>query len=300
MKMRKFKFLTVALLGMSTLFLTSCEDDTDDPLTPSPNLDITVLTSDNQNVMNDDVTVPSGTTIQFFINAVKTGDSDLNTFEINRGGTLSIGSLPETSKGYDYDTDPQNLKNADDETYRDTLTISGNLITNGEISMEFVVTNKDGKTTTQTILVTVDNPTPLNNEIMGAFFHIGGSSEGAYNLIAEETVPLSGADANKDMNNTDAAGTTFTGSWEALNSTNYVMDNAYDYDNATEESARDAYNNGTAMKEVTNPQVGDIFIAKLRGNDEYAVINITKVDPTDNTCNCANTGIIEFDFKKKQ
>lgn len=299
MKMRKFRFLAIALLGASSMFLTSCEDDTDDPLAPKPNLEITVITSNNQTVVNDDVTVPEQTTLTFFINASKSGSSDLDEFQITQIGSI-ISNLDPTAKGYDYS--PANgavsLKNADDETYRDTLTIAGSSVV-GTTTFQFELTNKDGQTTTRTIKVTVDNPVSLSKEVTGAFFHIQGTAKGSYNLITEEAVAVSVADVNKDMSNTDAAGVVFTGSWEAKNSTNFVKDNSFDYDNATEEAARTAYNGGTQGKSVTNPQVGDIYIAKLRGTDEYAVIKITVVDPTDTTGGSGNPGKIEFDFKKK-
>ncbi len=299
MKMRKLKFLTVALLGASSMFLTSCETD-DDPLEPQPNLKVTVVTSDNQVVENGDVTVPSGTTLSFRIEAVKTGGSDLNTFEISQGGTLTVTPLPTTAQGYQYGSGKVNLKNADDETYRDTMVIGGSFITSGEMVLDFTVTAKNGQSRTRTIKVTVDNPTPLSREVTGAFFHIGGSLHGAYNLVAEETVAKSGAAANKDMSNTDAAGNPFTGSWKAENGTSFVQDNSFNYATATEEGAMAAYNAGTSAKNVDLPQVGDIYIAKMdRGSSDYIVIQITKVDPTDNTCACGNTGIIEFDYKKK-
>lgn len=297
MKMRKFRFLAVALLGASSMFLTSCEEDTD-PLAPSPQLTVVLTTSDGQTVTNADVTVPSSTTLSFAIEALKSGDSDLDVFSITRVGN-SITPFPATLGGYDYSTGSVSLKNADDEVYRDTVILNGNLIVTGTYSLTFQVTAKNGQSTSRTIQVTVANSTPLATEVNGAFFHIEGSEKGSYDLVAEAQVAAADPDANKDMANNDMAGAPFTGSWEAKNATDFVVASGFDYANATEEAATDAYNAGTAVSSVSNPQVDDVYIAKLRGAANYAVIKITKVDAADNTCNCGNTGIIEFDFKKK-
>ncbi|MDZ7846021.1 MAG: hypothetical protein U5L96_04250 [Owenweeksia sp.] len=137
--------------------------------------------------------------------------------------------------------------------------------------------------------------TPMNNEVQGAFFHISGTEEGAYDLVSDAQKALADPSAEKDMVNTDQAGATFTGSWEAGsgNNTTFVRSNSFDYANATVDAAETAFAAGTATASVNDPVDGDIYIAQLRGGNNYAVIKITNVDPTDATCVCGNLGKID-------
>ncbi len=304
MKMRKFRFLAVALLGASSMFLTSCEDDTEDPLAPKPNLSVTVFTANQTGNENEGIEVNTGTTLNFAINAAKVGGTDLDEFNVVVGGANSISTIPPTVKGYSFVTGGVSLKNADDEVYVDTLTIDGVFLSNqGTNNFQFTVTDKDGQTRSVTIEVVIKNATPLSTEVNGAFFHIGGSLQGAYDLIAGAPIAGSGAGADpskQDMKNTDQAGNVFTGSWTAGNNTLFVKAaSGFNYANATEEAAASAYANGTSTANISNPVSGDFYIAKLRGGNDYAVIKIIAVDENDNTCNCGNKGKISFDFKKK-
>jgi hypothetical protein len=289
--MKNLKLFALGLLGFS-MVLTSCSDDEDD----APNPVITVeeaLSGADQG----SVTVTPNETVQLAWNARKEGTgAELETFAISSQGVNSINPIPTSNNG---NTFPYSIANADDDQYIDYIEFNAgaNL---GTTTWSFTVTDKDGKSATASFAVEVANAsTPLGNETMGAFFHIGGSLQGAYDLVSGAVVAAAGADSDKDMRNTDMAGAAFTGSWEAGNATEYVKDNSYDYANATEEGAMAAYSAGSATTSVSNPAANDIYIAKLRGGSDYAVIRITDVDPTNNDCNCGNTGKIEFDFKKK-
>ena len=208
-----------------------------------------------------------------------------------------VNPIPQSVAGNDF---PYSISNSDDDQYIDKIALqSGANI--GITTWTFTVTDKDGKSASASITVDVQSATtPLATEVMGAFFHIEGSEHGAYDLVSGASVAASGSDADKDMINTDAAGDPFTGSWMSGtgNNTTFVKVTGFDYDNATVESAMAAYNGGTSSSSVVDPVPGDIYVALLRGGSDYAVIKVTKVDPADNTCNCGNTGIIEFDYKK--
>lgn len=291
--MKKLKLFALGLLS-STVLLTSCSEDDDD--NPNPVLTVEEVT---QSATSGSVTVAPNTALELKWNARKEGTgAELKTFAISNQGVNTITPIPTSNAGNDF---PYDIANADDDQYIDFISInSGSNL--GLTTWTFTVTDKDGKSATATFSVEVANATtPLANETTGAFFHVGGSLEGAYDLVAETSVAASGSETDKDMKNTDLAGDTFTGSWEAGtgNGTMFVKASGFDYANATEEAASAAYAAGTPASSVTNPAAGDVYVALLRGGSDYAVINITKVDPTDNTCNCGNTGIIEFDFKKK-
>lgn len=288
--MKKFKLFALGLLG-ATLLLTSCEDDEDTAL--GPVLTVTEVTTGTN---GGNMTVAPGSDLSFVLRADR-GDADLDVFKVNTTGGEWPSPLPASQKGFSF---PFDIDNANDETYLDTLklTIGQNESLN---SITFSVTDKDGLSEQVTFDVTIENAeTPLANEVTGAFFHIGGSLEGAYDLVNETVVAASDPDNTKDMINTDMAGGTFTGSWEAGSGTNtsFVQDNSFDYNNATVENATAAFQTGTSTTSISNPAVGDIYLVHLRGND-YAAVKITEVDPTNNECGCGNVGKITFSYKKR-
>lgn len=132
----------------------------------------------------------------------------------------------------------------------------------------------------------------------GHFDNIIGPCPGAYNLVANETVSYTGADTDKDMKNSDYY-TYFNGSWESMNNTKFVQANSFDYENATETLAIQAYSQGTANTYVTSPHVDDIYIARIRETDEYMVIKITAMNADyDCTGSATNTGRLSFEYKK--
>lgn len=286
--MKNLKLFALGLLGASVM-LTSCEDDEEESLGPVLN-----VTLNNQST-GGDVTVEPGSPLVFYWDARK-GDTDLETFRVSNQGANSVNPIPTSIQGNSF---PYDIGNADDEQYLDTIAFNAGM-NQGVTTYDFEVTDRDGNTESVSFDVTVEDAgTPMATEVTGAFFHIFGSNNGAYDLVNEQSRSVNDPSSDKDMLNTDLAGETFTGSWEADNSTMFVKDNSFNYANATIEGAEMAYNNGTASGTVDNPANGDIYIARLRGGSDYAVINVTDVDPDNNECNCGNTGKISFDFKKE-
>jgi hypothetical protein len=162
----------------------------------------------------------------------------------------------------------------------------------------FTLTDKDDRVTTATFEITLKAAptTPLTVAKSGSFYHIGGSLEGAYDLVNDVRVAASGAATSKFIKNTNQVGDPFTGAWKSDNGTKFVKVTGFDYANATEEAAMTAYAAGTELTTVI-PAVNDMFIAKH--GTTYFVIKITALDPLDNTCQCGNKGKISFDYKKK-
>lgn len=289
--MKKVKMIATRFAWLLSIgiIVSSCSDDDDgDPNAPDPILTLTELTTGES---DGNATVTPGTTLQFMWDARKAND-DLETFEISMSGPNAISPVPTSNQG---NTFPYDIANADDELYIDTLTITAGTFS-GVTTYSFTVTDKNGSTVTKTFDITVVQV--MNTTVTGAFFHIQGSLQGSYDLVNDTAVSATEPDNVKDMRNTDLAAATFTGSWESANSTEFVKDNSFDYANASVQSATAAFAAGTASTTVVNPANGDIYIAKLRGSAQYAVIQITNVDPTDNTCNCGNPGKITFDYKK--
>jgi len=287
--MKRLKLFALGLISVSALTFTSCSDDEEDPVGP-----ILTVTENNFGISGGEIDATVGADLDFQWDARK-GDVDLNEFSISVDGAALAGP---TDDGNNL---PYSISNADDENYMDGITVNVGM-NPGIRTYTFTVTDDDGLNDRVTVTVNITTATtPLGTEVNGAFFHVGGSLEGAYDLVNDGVVAASGNEADKDMKNTDMAGDPFTGSWEAGagNGTTFVLDNSYDYANASVETAAAAYAAGTATNQVNNPSDGDIYIARLRGGSDFAVIKIANVDPTDNTCSCLNLGKITFDYKKE-
>lgn len=266
------------LFGIATLsFLTSCDSTSDDPSDIAPLLTVTTSASGD---------VEAGTPVTVEINAGQnpTTKKDLKTLLITTPGPDTTVTINAPTFAANFTITAPAVGQS--HTYTFKLTDKGD----GVAEKSFTLTGVSGTT-----------GTTFGTEVVGAFFHIGGSLQGAYDLVNETTVAASGAEASKDMKNTDLAGDPFSGSWQAGtgNGTRYVKANSFNYATGTVEDAIAIYNGGANIQsQVQNPQNGDIFIAKLRGGSDYALIKVVSVDATDNTCSCGNTGKITFNFKK--
>ena len=268
-----FAILSIALLG----FMTSCETDPTEDLKPLLTITTSGLSGTN--------TIVEGTTYDVSITGAQnpTSAKKLKELVIQTPG-------PDTTI----------VINA--ASYAATFTLDAPLAGVSQ-TFTFILKDNDNVTTTKTLTVTGTSgvvSTPFGTQVTGAFFHVGGSLQGAYNLVGATTVAASGAETSKDMKNTDIAGAPFTGSWTTGtgNGTLYVRANSFNYATGSVEDAMAAYAAGTAGGTMLNPMAGNIFIAKLRGGTDYAVIKIVTVDALNNDCACGNKGKITFDFKK--
>lgn len=220
-------------------------------------------------------------------------DQKLKSVTVNR----TVGASKSTFKAA-----ITTFSNATDYTEVYTLTCDS---TTGKSEYEFVVVDADGQTASKTLTLNAKaapTGTLLATEKTGLFYNVNGKGTGAYDLVADASVAASGAETSKDMKNIDKAGTAFTGSWGTGtgNTTMYVKANTFTYATATVEAAAAAYAAGSASANITGPAKDDIYIAKLRGGSDYAVIKITALEPTNNDPGSAsNFGKITFSYKKK-
>lgn len=279
------------MLAVISATMISCEEDTS-PDAPKPTLTVTEL---GTNVTDNDIMVTPGTTLSFKWNALRTGSgSNLMSFALLQNGSNVTFPLPATNSGEALPI--ANLPNKYESQYVDTLVIPAGMNT-GVTTYTFSLEDEDGNVVDRVINVTVGSDLAI--EKTGTFYHIAGSKEGSYDLVADALVAIGGANASKDLQNTDAAGSPFTGTFNAANSSAFVKADGFDYTNATSASAAAAFAAGSVLTTVTNPAVGDVYIAKLRGGSDYAVVKITAKDVNDNTCACNNKGKITFTYKKK-
>ena len=283
--MKKIKFLALMMVAGALVF-TSCKKD--DETVPTP----TISFSGGSSVV---VPLTSDTNVVF--NATIKADGKIDAFTVTRTevtGTTETSGTPEdvsAAKGetaYTYNFD---------ETFKAT-----DFANCDKILYVFKVTDKEGQSVSKTYTVTLEETnqeTPFAIVVStGNFWHIQGPNEGAYDLDGDATVPSTGDITTKSMINTDpASGATepssFTGSWESGNNTEFVKDNNFDYANATVEGATAAYAAGSASITVTNPAVDDVYIAKK--GTIYYVIKITAVTPD---ATKTNAGQIKFSYKK--
>ncbi len=166
MKMRKFRFLAVALLGASSMFLTSCEDDGTTSLGPTLNME--ELGSGKS---SGEITVTPGSTLTFTWDSRK-GDRDLNTFAISMIGS-NVATNPVSNGGNSF---PYTISNANDEKYIDTLVVSAgpNM---GKTVYTFTVTDKDGNSKSVSFEVTVaSGSNPLSSASTFQWKRVGSAA----------------------------------------------------------------------------------------------------------------------------
>lgn len=283
----------------ATMMFTSCTKEGDDsnPDKPQPTLSVEVLGHSGT-----EITVGKAEPISFKWNAIKAGGgADLKEFSISQQGSNTTSPLPNTAKGKDLSDNKLTMSGSDKTQYIDTLNIfSGD--NEGTTTYTFKIEDKDGNTVIKVIKITVSataNETPLATVKTGSFWHIEGTKDGAFDLVADKSLSSNAANEGKDMKNSDLGAAGFTGSWSPANTTKFIKANSYNYTEATVESAATAFAAGTELATVSSPKVDDIYIAKLRGGDDYVVIKITEVDPANNDCGCGNKGKITFEYKKK-
>lgn len=157
------------------------------------------------------------------------------------------------------------------------------------------VTDKNDKIETKS--VNIKSITGFEAEDFGSYFHILGTKPGGFDLVKLEQRVVTDSDNDKDMENSDAA-SVFTGGWMAKNSTLFVKASGFDYSTGTIIDAKQIYASGTPSASVLAPANGDMYIAKIRGMESYAVIKIISNETLNDECGCANKGKLTFNIKK--
>jgi len=269
--MKKLLFAIAAV----AVTMTACKKDETDDLTKNENPVITITSLTG-------TTVEAGSALELRVSVRANDDGDkLKTFAVTRGDeTLAFFSVSDIN-----------------ETSLDTVVYVAASSAFETTVFTAVASDKNNNIAAKTIsIATVSG---FSSEVSGAFFHVAGLLEGAYDLVADANVASSGDEASKDMKNTDAAGVAFTGSWASGtgNATTYMKANGLlDFDTAVYSDLAATYVTGVAT--VTAPQADDLYIAKLRGGTDYALIKITANDANFSTGTGGNKGKLTFDYKK--
>lgn len=167
--------------------------------------------------------------------------------------------------------------------------------TEGTIKLVFSVTDKRGKTSSKEHTLTIKPvvvSTPMEYTTAGGIIaNKMGPDDSAWDLALN--VRRKGIDTDKDMQNPTSS-TVWIKGWDGVRNTTFVKANSFAFETATVEAATEAFKAGTALAQVTNVAVNDIYIAKIKGGNNYAVIIITYADDDI----ALNAEKIEFSYKK--
>jgi hypothetical protein len=119
----------------------------------------------------------------------------------------------------------------------------------------------------------------------------------AYNLESNVSEFSVTADTSaRDMQDASGTDTTLSKTWTSPAGGQFVRNNGFDYANATDVSATNAYNAGLKFSIMSGIAVGDVIIAKLGSitTDKYVVVRVTNI--IDNPGK--NNDYYEFSVKK--
>jgi hypothetical protein len=189
-----------------------------------------------------------------------------------------------------------------ENTKKDTVTFnvnSGNKIGNRLVRF-FVVDafkNKANISFSLTVVGAIQDST--DTVYVGTLYNTLSGEASSWDLVNNVALSPFASSNNADMS-IEASLTGFDGSWEAGlgNGTMFVLGDSLDFVNENFNNSADVYENGTPSSSVSNPEVGQVYVARLRNSNAYAVIRIDEVDPANSDCNCPATGRLTFSYKK--
>lgn len=319
-------YLSVALLA-STVILSSCKKSDDDPVPTLQSADVSLtIDQSNPGTTNKDYTVFTTDKRKVIaVRAITTTNNNMKRVyvyktEKAKGGTESnevnehiVGSSTDGAgnhyfsigdgKKNDYtlkiNVDIDNDETRDEDKYYFYFTED----------TDFDVENQDNDVVTGPGTITLIYDSKLTHSTNGQRLYsiCNANQDAAYDLTSFTKVATSlngsseiqigtGADLVNQGDQGDVADCgSFRKGWDGQNGTTFKKaSNGFSYDNATHNDLDEAFNSGINLfpNAVNNVAVGDIYIVKLRDEDNYAIIKITGI--TEGTNN-----FIEFSAKRK-
>jgi hypothetical protein len=286
--MKKLLFLAAAGL-VTAMFFSSCSKD---ETVAAPTVTITgvnvTITNDTLKLTAVDGKAPFGVTI-----------------DIKADGEIKAASLTKAA-GTSSSTVAAFTKAATDAVGKTTMSYSlKDTLAAGKTTYTISVTDKKDQTVSQSLIVVVAAPAPVTTPMTiektdGQLWNQNSPGIAAWDIVGDVPVSAGDPSTTKDMANVTATSPgAIAAYFEAKNSTMFVKANSFDYANATVEAATAAYAAGTPAMSASGVANNDIYIAKLRGGSDYAVIKITLVDPSSTVKSATNTGVINFSYKLK-
>ncbi len=285
-----FLISLIALAGAS--FFTSCNND-DEDTTPAPSIAF-------QGGVHS--LVFTGTN-SIDVNVTFTAEGKIESVKLTGPSLTSSGTTQSdiTAKMGTSGTD--NAKNQTSATYlfkvssADLLLAFANHTT---LTYTFEVLDQNSTSTSASFTVTMQaQTTPLAYEnTNGMIWNAIGANLGGWNLGTNAGVSGSSADADLYNTTTTSSPNAWAKEWASKTGCKFVKVTSFDYTNATLEATTAAYAAGTELTTVT-PATGDIYITKIKGGTNYAVIKVGTITetpaPADGGDNLDN---IAFSYKK--
>lgn len=173
-----------------------------------------------------------------------------------------------------------------------------------EVKIKFIASNVMGKQISKEYdFMVVERP--FAHTLQGEVFHFYSQKGNAFDLMEDYNFLRNPTNDEQtkytDIITVEQQGIPFSGRFHSVNGTRYVKDNSYDFNNATVESAIEAFNNGLIGNGsgTNDPQPGDIFIVDVNRDNQdnkFMVLQINTNDPT--YSNPGDNGRLTFTYKK--
>jgi hypothetical protein len=289
--MKNIKLLSLfALVTFGALFISSC-GTTDDDDTPAPKPVLNFL--GGSEFIDEDISKTSDQPFKIAITANHT--SNIKTLTV----TQSIDGGAEI---------PLLDSSLSEKIIAEYIYTGTTALTAGTETYTFTVADKDGNSTSKSIVITNLGDPGLNLDVLetdnnGATFKVynfQGALAGAYGITVGGSLRSNESNDDKDIQ--DSTGLSETSNWPARwtsrNGTTFKKVSASSWSSVTNDSeiaaAWAAGGTPTTFVSVTN---GDVYLLNLKSAGKYALVEITDVV---STAGADNNDYVQFRYKKQQ
>lgn len=171
------------------------------------------------------------------------------------------------------------------------------------VTETFTVKLEDNNGEVNTVTFKIYVASFLLDEHEGIIYNSLGTGNYGWDMLLNLPRTTSDNESDIDMYNFTDVGEFgapyyFNNGWTSGNATRFKRANWYEYENATQETAVDAYTGGTISvfpsDQATAVSAGDIYIVNLRNQNQYCVLKITEVNRTTGD----NMDYVRFSYKK--
>lgn len=315
-------YSSIAILAIASMALfSSCSNNGDDPtpvLPSTPDVKVALNETTNTSASENIYVSREKTSLNLQVSAVSKTTTDMRRIYVFKKSTLTTTAgdyaavngtgFKKDGNNYYYDI-PANERNNTVLNLTVSLIGGNTLAKSDEYYFAFTDgTSFGGPADTDGMLVGPAQIFIYYGKLSETTGHrlnnIFGPNSGAFDLVTLKNKAASEAATGKDMLDYDAVTSTalWSKSFDAGTSgTLYAkLPSDFDYDNATDISIKEAY---TTAANATGTQIGvaapNMFVAKLRGTETYALIKVTSIsDETGSIGNPNNAEFMEFSVKK--
>jgi ribosomal protein S6E (S10) len=295
--MKKSIFIPAILVLLSAIFMQSCGD----VLTTPPLINVSVVGTP---------TYAPGTTVQYQV-AVSSSNGDLSTLTVQGTGSVN----PASGSGVNYTSPAAAWDGSKNQFVKGTASVTvfydvklGSDLANGtKFTLRFQITDAKAQTANQDIDVTVgggSSGTPMGTPVTGCqIYNYLSALKSGWDM--ENDVQVSGTVAGKDIwNDTQNQGQGWNGTYGfspaiwTSSGTDVVPTTSLNYDSATLEQVKAAYDSGSKVQYyfLDMSGTGTTFAVHIRGGNTYAILKITAIVGIQKST--PQDDYIQFDYKK--